>query len=207
VTANFALVQPGIADAPKVIEALARTCDDPNPPNADQIMAQFSERGRRGRPGQMQREGMEPVRSRSQSTDWSRFDLDSEAGVRDAVRALMAEIQSLRTQLAELREPKTSESGDPNQEKPREPFPGAVPTDARLQSLLRQFIRPTNDDARVDALLAETTAYIKGNADLTQQAIDGWTRVLHFGDRYGTEYSRKVGQELLDKLKHLSQQQ
>ena len=89
-------------------------------------------------------------------------------------------------------------------EKPKEPFPGAVPTDGKLQGLLRSFIRPTNDDATVDKVLADVKEHIKDNADLRQQAIDGWTRILHFGDRYGTEYARKVGQEFLDELKRRS---
>src|SRR5688500_3050321 len=85
--------------------------------------------------------------------------------------------------------------------KPKENFPGAVPTDGKLQGLLRSFIRPTNDVATVDKVLAEVKTLIKDNADLQKQAIDGWTRVLHFGERYGTEYSRKVGREFLEQLK------
>jgi len=41
VTANFALVQPGIADAPKVIEAIAKLVGDEKPPTAEEL------RGRR----------------------------------------------------------------------------------------------------------------------------------------------------------------
>ena len=52
----------------------------------------------------------------------------------------------------------------------------------------------------VDAVLAETRAHIKDNADLKKQAIDGWTRVLHF-DHYGTEYARKTGKVFLEELK------
>lgn len=37
VTANFALVQPGIADAPKVIEAMAKAIGDENPPTAEAL--------------------------------------------------------------------------------------------------------------------------------------------------------------------------
>jgi hypothetical protein len=85
--------------------------------------------------------------------------------------------------------------------KPKEDFPGAVPTDEKLQRLLRNFVRPTQDDAAIDTLLGEIKAYIKGNPDLQKQAVDGWTRVLHFGDRYGTEYSRKVGREFLEQVK------
>lgn len=144
VVTNFALVQPGIADAPAVIAALAKLCGDTNPPTAEAILAQASA----GRGGMM-------ARGQTNRADGKSAD----------------------------------------------PFPGAVPTDAKLQGLLRSFIRPTNDDARVDALLAEIKAYIKDNADLKQQAKDGWTRVLHFGDRYGTAYSRKVGAEFLESLK------
>lgn len=83
----------------------------------------------------------------------------------------------------------------------KDPFPGAVPTDGKLNSLLRQFIRPTNDDAAIDALVTELRAYVKNSPDLTKQAVDGWTRILHFGDHYGTAYSRKQGQALLDEWK------
>jgi len=138
VVANFALVQPGIADAPKVIAALAKTCGDENPPTVEALAAK--------QPG-MTRE-----------------------------RAAMAD-------------------------KPKEDFPGALPSDTKLVGLLRQFIRPTNDDATIDRVLAEVKAHIKDNADLTKQAADGWTRVLHFGDRYGTPYARKVGREFLEQIK------
>ncbi len=149
VTANFALVQPGIADAPKVLEALAKVSGDTNPPTA----AQLSER-------QMARGG----------------------GGREAAGRMNAESGKAET-------------------KPKESFPGAVPTDGRLQGLLRSFIRPTNDDATVDKVLADVKAHIKDSTDLQKQAIDGWTRILHFGDRYGTEHARKVGREFLDQLK------
>jgi hypothetical protein len=145
VTANFALVQPGIADAPKILEALAQVCGDANPPTAEQLNERQMARNGGGR--------------------------DSAAMRRDGGV------------------------------KPKDPFPGAVPTDGKLQGLLRGFIRPTNDDATVDKVLADVKEHIKDNADLRKQAMDGWTRVLHFGDKYGTEYSRKVGREFLEELK------
>ncbi len=37
VTANFALTQPGIADAPKVLEALAKVSGDATPPTSGAI--------------------------------------------------------------------------------------------------------------------------------------------------------------------------
>lgn len=152
VVANFALVQPGIADAPKVIEALARACGDAEPPSVASLQ-------------------------------------EKKAG-----RAGMARANAMPSDRM------AANAGVPT-ETPKDPFPGAVPTDGRLQGLLRQFIRPANDDAVVDKTLTEVKAYIQGDADLTRQAIDGWTRVLHFGDRYGTEYSRKVGREFLQALK------
>jgi hypothetical protein len=148
VTANFALVQPGIADAPKVIEALAKVSGDKNPPSVETLNASRNAGMARGREGEMRRP----------------------AG-----------------------EAKTGNGKDP--------FPGAVPTDEKLTGLLRRFIRPTNDDATVDKVLAEVKAYIQDNADLRRQAADGWTRVLHFGDRYGTPYARKKGTEFLEELK------
>jgi hypothetical protein len=38
VTANFALVQPGVADAPRVVAALARTCGDAEPPSVESLL-------------------------------------------------------------------------------------------------------------------------------------------------------------------------
>ena len=61
-----------------------------------------------------------------------------------------------------------------------------------------------DDQAKTDLvgkLFKDLEAHIKGNAELTRQASNGWARVLHFGDRYGTPYSRKVGQAMLDRLK------
>ena len=137
VGANFALVQPGIADAPKVIEALARTCGDTTPPSIEKL----TER---------------PM-----------------AGERAARRMNQADR-----------------------------FPGAVPEDPKLNGLLRQVIRPTNDQETVGKLMVEMEAYVKGNKGLTKQAIDGWTRVLHFGERYGTAHARELGRAFLAKAGH-----
>ena len=156
VTANFALVQPGIADAPKVINALAKVCGDTAPPTIEQLSERQMARAGGGRGGErMGRDGA---------------GMDRRGVATNAARA-------------------------------REDFPGAVPDDPKLNALLRQFIRPTNASATVDKLLKEIDAHIKCDTDLTRQASNGWVRVLHFGDRYGTAYSRKVGQAFLDRLK------
>jgi hypothetical protein len=150
VTANFALIQPGIADAPKVIEALAKVCGDTNPPAAEALLARRQALYGAARPSTM-REGPNSAQPRRPDT------------------ANKAEI------------------------------PGAAPTDAKLLSLLRSFIQKTNDDATVDRVLSEVQEYIKGNKDLTKQAVDGWTRVIYL--KYGTEYAVKAGQAMVGKLK------
>lgn len=83
---------------------------------------------------------------------------------------------------------------------PKDPFPGAVPTDPTLNRLLRLSIRPTNDVAAVDRTIREMEAHARGSADLTRQTVEGWTRVLHFGDRYGTEHARREGRALVERL-------
>jgi hypothetical protein len=213
VTASFALVQPGFADAPRVIAALAAACSDPDPPKAEDLLARQSERGGGRGAGEVMR-GERDAKRRGESPpplDLSRFDLDTEAGLRGAVRALAAEVTRLRAEVAELRRERggavsaAAGGADRGERGPAkaadEDFPGAVPSDFKLQGLLRRAIRPDNDDATVDQLIAEMETYVKGNADLTRQAIDGWVRVLHFGDRYGTPHARKAGAALLERLK------
>ena len=62
VVANFALVQPGIADAPKVLAALAKTCGDTNPPTVEALAAKRPGDGMaRGRPDEtMKKDGEKP---------------------------------------------------------------------------------------------------------------------------------------------------
>jgi hypothetical protein len=198
VTANFALVQPGIADAPKVIAALAEVSGDAAPPTVEQLTErQLARTGGERRPGERMRPGAE----RPQRAEMENIDLNSEAGMRDALRALIAEVRALRAELAALRGQPGTAPAPQEPPKPRGEFPGAVPDDAKLNQLLRQCIRPTNDDATVDRLMAEMETHIKGNDELTRQAVNGWTRVLHFGDHYGTPHSRKAGQAFLEKFK------
>jgi hypothetical protein len=151
VAANFAFVQPGIADAPKVIDALAKVCGDTNPPTAEALSAR-------------------------------RQALYGDAGRPNSMRERMTSAQ-----------PKPPASADKTE------IPGAAPTDAKLLSLLRSFIQKSNDDATVDRVVGEVQDYIKGNKDLTKQAVDGWTRVIYL--KYGTEYALKAGQAMVVKLK------
>ncbi len=196
VTANFALVQPGIADALAVIEALAKLSGDDAPPSIEELNGLHS--ARTGAGGSRAPAEMRPRDARSSasppSVDWDAFDLDSDAGLRDAVRALIGEMKELQNELAARR------SDTPSTGQAREDFPGAVPTDAALQGLLRRFIQPANGDEAVDALLQEVREHIGDDPGLRRQAIDGWTRILHFGDRYGTAYARQTGRAFLAEL-------
>jgi hypothetical protein len=141
VMTNFAFVQPGIADAHKVVTALARLAGDTNPPTEAQLLA-----------AQSGRMAMRPER------------------------------------------------GAPEMTAPQgEKFPGAVPTDPKLNQFVRQFIRKTNDVATIDKLRSQIEAHIKDNPDLQKQTADGWARVLHFGDHYGTEYARSAAKEMMGK--------
>ncbi len=146
VAANFALVQPGIADAPRIIAAIARMIGDEQPPTAEELRAKRNPGG-------------------------------------NAMERPMAGGQQPQ------RRPAAGAGKD---------LPGAAPTDEKLVGLLRRFIQPSNDNERVDKVLAEVREYIKGNDDLTKQAIGGWTRVLHL--KYGTEYAHKAGQTMVDEL-------
>lgn len=137
--ASFALVQPGIADAERVIGAIAKMIGDEKSPSAAEIAAAQPQRGEM------------------------------------AQRPMAA--------------------------KGKDPFPGAVPTDGKLQSMLRSYIRKENDDATIDRMLQEVREHIRDNADLKKQALDGWTRILHFKDRYGTAYAVKQGEAFLEELK------
>jgi hypothetical protein len=143
VTANWALVQPGIADAPPIIAAMAKACGDEKPPTVEALRAK-----RFGAAEGMTRGG---------------------AQTRPAAPGAGKNL------------------------------PGAAPTDEKLLGMLRSFINMDNDDAKVDRLVGEIKQYVKGNPDLTKQAIDGWTRVIYL--KYGTEYARKSGQEMVDSLK------
>ena len=172
-TASFALVQPGIADAPKVLKAIAEAIGDTNPPTVAELEAKR----------------MTPERPA--------FDLSTEKGLREAVAALQTEVATLKKELAELKGQRSGPSRQPAP--PAGPLPGAAPTDPQVMGLLRAFIQPTNTDTRVDEVLKEIATYIKGKPELEKQAYDGWIRVLHL--KYGTPYAQTAGQKFVDKLK------
>ena len=146
-TANFALVQPGIVDAPAIVAAMAQVCGDPRPPTAESLLAKRRGSGAAGR----------------------------EMAGKGAPQTRPAAGAAARNNL-----------------------PGAAPTDAQLLQLLRSFINQDNDQATVDRLVKDVRAYVKGNPDLTRQAVGGWTRVLYL--KYGTEYAQEAGKAMVEEL-------
>ena len=98
----------------------------------------------------------------------------------------------LRAQL--VQRPNMRPNAWPNT-RPKKPLPGAVPTDGRLVSLLRQFIQKTNADADMDRVLAAMKKRAGEDADLLQQACEGLTRVISVN--YGTPYAQKAGREFI----------
>ena len=212
VTSNFALVQPGIADAPRVIEAMSAVAGDSNTPSAEQLQA-MRQPGSGARGSANRRPADNRPASAAPSFDPSQFNLESEAGLREAVSRLLTEVRDLRNELTALRADETSPAADPRgmrgrmkreqamkgRETAAQPLPGAAPTDAKLVSLLRQFIQKTNSPAEVDAVLAEVDLYIQDQPALRRQAIDGCTRIVHLD--YGTEYSVEAGRKKLEDWK------
>lgn len=151
VAANFALIQPGIADAEAVIGALSKLIGLETPPTIASLsegMRMAQQRGG-GRGENMRQRGQNMRRGEG------------------------------RPQGGEL--------------------PGAAPTDDRLVGYLRSFIQRTNSDKRVDQVLDQVRDYIKGNDDLTKQAMNGWIRVLAV--KYGTEYAQTKGAAFVEELK------
>ncbi|MBI4663487.1 MAG: hypothetical protein HY735_32195 [Verrucomicrobia bacterium] len=192
VVANFALVQPGIADAPQVIGALADACGDSHPPTVEELRARQQALAGTAPARMAAREEPTMMRPGGGASDLTSLDLESEKGLREAVKALIAEVRALRQELNALR----ANPREPTPEK-RE-IPGAAPTDEKLLSMLRSFIQKTNDDATVDAVLRRVEYYVKENPELRKQAIDGWKRVIYL--KYGTDYALKAGQEMVERL-------
>ena len=185
VTANFALVQPGIADGPAVVAAMAKAAGDKNPPTANVLLEQHLQLGKR------------PVRA---PLNIKKLDLETDAGRRAAVGKLVDEVNYLRRQLAVARgrpnmRPNARPNPRPKAGGPKKQLPGAAPTDPQMIGLLRQFIQKTNADVDVDRVLTEMEKYAKDNPKLLKQACDGLTRVIAVN--FGTPYAQMAGRAFI----------
>jgi len=190
VTANFALVQPGIADAPGIIAAMAKLAGDKNPPDARTLLIYNN-----------------PINRLPMYVplNLEKLDLSTDAARKKAIQQLIAEVKKLREQnstgqrpgMRPNTRPNAQPKPRPNVERPKKPLPGAVPTDARMVGMLRQFIQKTNSDTDVDRVLAQMKTRAGDDADLLQQACDGLTRVISVN--YGTPYAQKAGRAFIAK--------
>ena len=153
VTANFALIQPGIADGKAVVAALSSLIDLETPPTIQSLTPNMRMANRRNK-----RDGDNPRMER----------------------------RGQNIQKGKAR----NEGGS---------LPGAAPTDGELVGYLRQFIQKSNTNERVDKVLNQVRAYVKDDADLTRQAMNGWIRVLHV--KYGTDYAQTEGAAFVNELK------
>ncbi len=181
VTANFALVQPGIADAPGIIAAMARLAGDNNPPAPDALLARQNPNSRR------------PL-------NLDQLDLSTDAARQQAIQKLIAEVKYLRQKQPTNRRPNMRPNTPPNRpnaDGSKKPLPGAVPTDPRMLGMLRQFIQKTNADSDVDRVLGQMKEHAGNNANLLQQACNGLTRVISVN--YGTPYAQKTGRAFIER--------
>ena len=187
VTANFALVQPGIADAPSIIAAMAKLAGDDKPPAAEVLLARQNPNNRR------------PMR---RPVNLEELDLSTDAARQQAIKKLVAEVKYLRQQQTANPRPNMRPDARPNTRPnrpnaggPKKPLPGAIPKDQRLVGMLRQFIQKTNTEAEVDRVLAQMKTHADNNADLLRQACDGLARVISVN--YGTPYAQKAGRAFI----------
>jgi hypothetical protein len=74
---------------------------------------------------------------------------------------------------------------------------GSAPDDAELGSLLRSFIRQTNDQARADEVFDAVKVRAASDDGLNKEAIEMFKLMLSFPDRYGTEYAQGLAKSFL----------
>lgn len=190
-TANFALVQPGIADADRIIQALARQIGDANPPAA-QALIPAPGRGR------MAARPAGPV----PPTDLSRFDLNSIEGLRAALRALQAENSALRgsrgSETPPLRAPQRG--GVVDREIPSLPAPlASILTAPPLRAMMQNWLEPAGDAAHVRGILQRLHILLRDRPELKAQAVAGWSKALELN--LGNEAARDGARLLLDRLR------
>lgn len=74
---------------------------------------------------------------------------------------------------------------------------GGPPEDSVLNSLLRSYIRKTNDDSRIDEIYGDILNRSTESDDLQKQSIEMFQLMLSFPDRYGTEHAQKLAKGFL----------
>ena len=74
---------------------------------------------------------------------------------------------------------------------------GGPPEDSVLDTLLRSFIRKTNDNDRTDSIHRDIVSRTEESDDLRKQGIAMFQLMLSFPDRYGTEHAQVLAKAFL----------
>lgn len=140
--------------------------------------------------------------------------LPADAGALKELAANQAlELRQLRAQLTEARQQRAGRpqegmrggqrAGDdpaPPARPDAAPNPdrvGKPPEDPQLNTLLRAFIRQTNDAARADEVYADIVARAAESAELEAEAIEMFRLMLSFRDRYGIAHAQDLAEGFL----------
>jgi hypothetical protein len=78
---------------------------------------------------------------------------------------------------------------------------GRPPEDPQLNTLLRSFIRQTNDTQRADEVYADIEARAAESDDLRAEAIEMFKLMLSFRDRYGIAHAQGLAEGFLKENK------
>lgn len=137
----------------------------------------------------------------------------------------MLELKRLRAQIVQLRQQARAGGGGSMRRQPappRRPRPGAdsppqgrvptrpnatekparqgkAPNDSELNSLLRSFIRQTNDMEKADAVFADIEERAAKSGELNAETIEMFKLMLSFPDRYGTAHAQGLAKSFLEK--------
>lgn len=84
-----------------------------------------------------------------------------------------------------------------DEKKPTVQRRGAPPTDPELNSLLRSYIRKTNEAGRVDEIFADIQRRAGESKELGKQTVAMFQLMLSYPDRYGSKHAQKLARKFL----------
>ena len=74
---------------------------------------------------------------------------------------------------------------------------GKPPEDPQLNTLLRSFIRQTNDDKQANQIFTEIQARAKESDELRGEAVEMFKLMLSYRDRYGSKRAQSLAEGFL----------
>ena len=113
---------------------------------------------------------------------------------------LRARQQARRPGMRRQSPPRTRDQGRPpsDQEISACQAPGQPPEDPELNTLLRSFIRKTNDDPRTDQIFAEIKPGLDRANPWEGETVEMFKLMLSFRDRYGTKHAQELAESFLE---------